>query len=268
MKAFIVDVSRCNGCYNCQIACKDEHCDNVWLPYAEQEPETGQFWCKVEETVHGSTPKVKIEYEPLICNHCDNPSCMAAAKDGAVYKRDDGLVIIDPVKSKGQKDIVDSCPYNRIYWNEKLEIPQKCTGCAHLVDDGQPPRCVDACPTDALRFGDEKDFAKEIAEADLTVLDTKMGVRVYYINKPKIFVAGTLFDPVENECVESALVRLIGPDGSAKTCVTDVFGDFWFKKLDEGTYDLVIEADGFAPYEKKGISVTKSTNVGDIPLKR
>ena len=34
MKAFLVDVSICNGCYNCQIACKDEHCSNDWMPYA------------------------------------------------------------------------------------------------------------------------------------------------------------------------------------------------------------------------------------------
>lgn len=193
---------------------------------------------------------------------------MAAATGDAVYKREDGLVIIDPIKSKGQKDIVDACPYGRIYWNEEEKIPQKCTGCAHLVDDGQPPRCVDACPTDALRFGDEEDFAKEIAEAEMTTLDTAMGVRVYYINRPKLFIGGTLFDPVENECVEGARVRLIDSEGNAKTCITDVFGDFWFKRLDSGAYDLTVEAEGFAPYEMKGIDLNESKNVGDIPLKR
>ena len=34
MKSIIVDLDRCNGCFNCQIACKDEHCDNDWRPIA------------------------------------------------------------------------------------------------------------------------------------------------------------------------------------------------------------------------------------------
>ena len=46
---FIIDVERCNGCYNCQIACKDEHCGNDRMPYAKAQPDTGQFWCRVEE---------------------------------------------------------------------------------------------------------------------------------------------------------------------------------------------------------------------------
>ena len=65
-KIFLVDVARCNGCHNCQIACKDEHCGTNWLPYAAEQPDTGQFWCKVEQTVHGSVPKVNITYMPLI----------------------------------------------------------------------------------------------------------------------------------------------------------------------------------------------------------
>lgn len=38
MKAFVIDVARCNGCMNCQIACKDEHCGTDWLPYAAEQP--------------------------------------------------------------------------------------------------------------------------------------------------------------------------------------------------------------------------------------
>ena len=156
MKAFLIDVAKCNGCHNCQISCKDEHCGTEWMPYAADQPMTGHFWCKVEEKVRGSVPVVRVSYTPLVCGHCDDAPCAAAAKDGAVYRHDDGLVVIDPAKAKGQRAIMDACPMGAIYWNEELNLPQKCTGCAHLLDDGwAEPRCVDACPTGALSFGEE-----------------------------------------------------------------------------------------------------------------
>jgi len=47
MKAFRINVNRCNGCHSCQIACKDEHVGNDWAPYAKPQPEWGQFWGKL-----------------------------------------------------------------------------------------------------------------------------------------------------------------------------------------------------------------------------
>ena len=63
-ESFLIDVSICNGCYNCQIACKDEHCSNDWAPYAAPQPEIGQFWLKVHEHIRGTVPKVKMHYVP------------------------------------------------------------------------------------------------------------------------------------------------------------------------------------------------------------
>ena len=70
-------------------ACKDEHWNNEWLPYALPQPDTGHFWCKVTQTDHGQVPKVRVEYTPRFCNHCDEAPCMQAAPE-AVYKREDG----------------------------------------------------------------------------------------------------------------------------------------------------------------------------------
>ncbi len=77
-KVFVIDFDHCNGCHNCQIACKDEHCNQPWLPYADAQPLTGQFWCKVNETVRGQVPVVKISYEPVLCNHCAAAPCIGA----------------------------------------------------------------------------------------------------------------------------------------------------------------------------------------------
>jgi Fe-S-cluster-containing dehydrogenase component len=66
-------------------------------------------------------------------------------------KRADGIVLIDPEKSVGQRSLVAACPYGAIWWNAEKNLPQKCTLCAHLLDTGwKAPRCVQACPTGAL----------------------------------------------------------------------------------------------------------------------
>ena len=55
MKAFVIDLSVCNGCYCCQIACKDEHAGNDWSPYAKPQPDTGQFWLGIKEKSQGNS---------------------------------------------------------------------------------------------------------------------------------------------------------------------------------------------------------------------
>lgn len=239
-KVFLIDVAKCNGCRNCQVACKDEHCEQPWLPYAAAQPLTGQFWCKVNEKERGRVPVVKVSYTPTMCNHCAEASCMAAAPD-AVYRRDDGLVIIDPEKAKGKKEVVDACPIGAIYWNEGEQLPQKCTGCAHLLDDGwEVPRCVDACPTEALRYVDES----EVDMTQVSVLEGMegMGARAYYLNLPKRFVAGTVIDAQADEVIIGATVELLGEDGSiAKTQRTDEFGDFMFDQVEKAAYQVRVK---------------------------
>ena len=93
MKAFLIDLNKCVGCYDCQIGCKDEHCGNDWSPYAKPQPETGQFWLHLYETEHGARPHVKVSYVPVMCQQCDEAPCMKVAENGAMYRRDDGIVL-------------------------------------------------------------------------------------------------------------------------------------------------------------------------------
>jgi tetrathionate reductase subunit B len=271
MKAFVIDVGRCCGCYNCQLACKDEHVDNDWTPYAKPQPETGQFWLKVQENVGGTIPKVKMHYIPMLCNHCEKAPCIDACPVGAVFKRDDGLVIIEPEKCKNGVSChacLAACPYGAIYFNDKLGLAQKCTGCAHLLDNGyELPRCVEACPTDALRFGEKEDL-KELIEG-ATVLEPESGCRpnVYYRNIPGKFIAGTVYDPGEKEVVIGARC-LCTAAGKVVETFTDGYGDFWFKDLTVGSYSVSIEAKGFKGRYFADVSTVKDVNLGDIPLVR
>ena len=268
MKAFAIDIAKCNGCYCCQIACKDEHVANDWTPYAKPQPDTGQFWLKQNEFVRGTVPKVKMNYLPVLCMHCDDAPCMPPCPiEGAIYKRDDGLVIIDPEKCTGCKNCVDACPYHVIYFNEDLNIAQKCTGCAHLLDSGwKEPRCADACPTLAIKFGEESELRALIKGGEVLHPEYKTKSRVYYLHIPKKFIGGTVYDPVEKEVIIGAACTLTGAGNKKKyTTTTDNFGDFWFEGLDEGTFSLKIEK-GKKSKSLKSISTEVDVNLGDIPL--
>lgn len=267
MKVFLVDVAVCNGCYCCQIACKDEHAGNDFTPYSKPQPDTGQFWLKVNEYTCGTVPKVKMHYVPTLCNHCDEMACADVCPDEAIYKRTDGIVIIDPVKCSGCRLCLEACPYGAIYFNEELNIAQKCTGCAHLLDAGwEEPRCVDVCPTQALRFVDEAEVHDELDGAEVMRPESGCQPRVYYKNIPRKFVAGTVYDPVKKEIVKGAVCTLTDEQSKKMTVKTDGFGDFWFKDLDVGAYSLEIAADGFPVKVIEGIDTQSDVNLGDIPL--
>lgn len=270
-KVFVIDMAVCNGCYNCQFACKDEHVGNDWAPIARPQPEIGQFWLKLDEKVRGTVPKVKVSYRPHLCMHCDNAPCMTSCPvDGAIYKRDDGLVIVNTEKCTGCRNCIDACPYGVIYFNEDLNLAQKCTGCAHLLDNGwTEPRCVDACPTLALKFMDEDDAQALIAEAEVwkPALKDAVQPRVYYLNVPKKFIAGTVYDPVEEEVVIGADCTLTEIDGGGKyTVATDNYGDFWFNDLKDGKYALDIKNGDLRKSFDELDTAIADINLGDIPL--
>lgn len=272
-KIMIINYDYCNGCYNCQIACKDEHCANDWTPIAKPQPDTGQFWHKITDNVRGQVPKVFVTYEHSMCQHCEDAPCIKACKSNAIYQADDGAVIIDPTKCRGNKLCIEACPYdNVIYYNKDLLISQKCTFCEHLLQDGwDEPRCVDACPIpEAMVFGDEDDpKIKELLKvAEPLCKDNGITPRVYYIGIPKRFIAGAVYDEGKDECIEGAKVVAECKATGAKSepVTTDSYGDFWIKGLEKGVYKVTIEADGY-PTKEIEVDVTeKDINAGDFAL--
>ncbi len=252
----IVDVAKCHDCNNCFLACKDEHVGNEWQPFAAAQPWHGQRWINIMRKERGQYPQVDVAYRPTPCMHCDDAPCMKAAKGDAIYKRDNGIVIVDPEKAKEQNELVKSCPYGALWWNTDRAIPQKCTFCAHLLEDGwDKPRCVQACPTGALQmFLAEDAEMQEVCNTEkLETLQPELNTRprVYYKNLyryAKCFVAGNVVLQDKDECAEGAKISLTGQSlGEPRIATANNYGDFKIDNLEEnsGAHELVIEYDGY-----------------------
>ncbi|RTL52441.1 MAG: oxidoreductase [Rhodocyclaceae bacterium] len=248
----IINVGRCENCYNCVIAAKDEHVGNDFPGYAAPAAPKGADLIRILRRVEGRAPMVQTTYLPVMCNHCDDAPCMRVGGE-AIHKREDGIVIIDPVKAKGRQDIVRACPYKAIVWNEEAQVPQTWIFDAHLLDQGwQQPRCQQSCPTgvfEALQLEDTA-MAQKAKDEDLQVLLPKLGAkpRVYYRGLGRwmdCFIGGSA--SVEREgvvdCVEGARVTLLQQGKVIAETLSDEFGDFRFSGLPEnsGSYQLEIE---------------------------
>ncbi len=273
----IIDIEKCEDCNNCFLACKDEHVDNEWPGYTESQAPHGHRWINIRRKERGQFPLIDAAYRPTTCMHCDDAPCIAAAEAQAIFKRDDGIVLIDPGKAKGQKKLVKSCPYGVIWWNEKKNVPQKCTLCAHLLDAGwKQPRCVQVCPTGALKIvkAEDNEMRKLVKNQNLEVLFPELETRprVYYKNLyrfERCFIAGSAVvrrgDVID--CAQGATAILIKKDRIVAEMDTDNFGDFKFDNLepDSGNYRLEI---AYKNKEKKTITIelTKSRSLEDIVL--
>ena len=270
-KALIIDVTKCTACFDCFMVCKDEFAGQPWLPYSEAQPDTGHHWIQIEEIERGQFPKVKGAFVPQPCMLCEDPLCVKAARDGAAYKRDDGIVIFDPEKSKGQQQIVTACRYGRAYWNYELDIPQKCTFCAHLLDKGwKQPRCVEVCPARVFTFGEKEELAELIEKAEQLNPEYNTGPAVYYIGLPKTFIAGSIYCNESKDCLENVKGTLYDKvTNKTLTTSTNNYGDFEFDDLEAGpTYLLNIEAAGYYPMTIDDILLKKDVSLGNIYLQR
>lgn len=272
----IIDVEKCVDCNNCFLACKDEHVDNDWPGYTRPQPRHGHRWINIMRMERGQYPLVDVAYRPTTCMHCDDAPCIRAAK-GSIAKRPDGIVIIDPVKAAGQQDLVKACPYQAIWWNQEQATPQKCTFCAHLIDQGwKKPRCAQACPTGALRAEcvEDAELGRLCQAENLEVLRPEANTRptVYYKNLHrfnKCFIGGSVAVQREGvvDCAAGASVALLKGQETLAAAVTDNFGDFKFDRLaaNSGRYTVQVRLAGFSQTEV-AVELATSKNIGTILL--
>ena len=272
----IIDVALCENCNCCFLACKDEHVGNSFEGYSAEQPLHGQRWMNTDRKERGSGSLLDVAYLPKPCMHCDEPACLKESMNGSVSKRQDGIVLIDPQKAKGDRDLATACPYGSIWWNDDLSVPQKCTFCAHLLDEGQSTtRCGQACPTGALMVicASDSEIEEIIKNEGLEILHPEFGTkpRVFYKNLYRFsacFIAGSVSFENNNlkECAENAIVRLLKDDTLVGEIVTDYFGDFKFDRIpaNSGTYTIDIS---FQEHSKTiPVEITESVYLKDIEM--
>ena len=160
----------------------------------------------------GSYGANTIAYQPLRCQHCENPACVAVCPTGATAKDEEtGIVTQDTETCIGCQSCVEACPYQaigagvRTYLEAEPEFlvgfpvgnseapahvkntVEKCNLCYQRISEGDLPACVEGCPTYAMTFGDlndpESDISKLIAEreSEQLLVDAGTGPCMYYL---------------------------------------------------------------------------------------
>jgi formate dehydrogenase iron-sulfur subunit len=95
--------------------------------------------------------------------HCLEPSCVSACLVGSLTKTAEGPVVYDPEKCIGCRYCMLACPFHvpRYEWSETTPFVRKCDMCFQRQLEGRQPACVDACPNEALRFGERERLLSE-----------------------------------------------------------------------------------------------------------
>ncbi len=149
---FIIDNRKCIGCHACTTACKAEHqvpigVNRTWVKYTEK----------------GTFPNSRRVFSVMRCNHCTDAPCVEICPVEALFIRDDGIVDFDNRRCIGCKSCMQACPYDALYIDPETNTAAKCNYCAHRIDIGLEPACVNVCPEHAIISGDMDDPNSEIS---------------------------------------------------------------------------------------------------------
>lgn len=199
----VIDLKRCYGCYSCVMSCK-----------VKNHTPPGVFWSRLLKGESGEFPNTVRQSLPVLCNHCEEPDCVAVCPTGATYKTDDGRVVIDKEICTGCKYCMMACPYGARYTVEEWEsyfpeglplsdyekfskkqwendsgcgVATKCDFCADRLGTDKEPACVQSCPAYARYFGDLDDPDGELVFLIKTrggfPLNPELGTKpkVYYL---------------------------------------------------------------------------------------
>lgn len=193
--AMVVDVQKCIGCQACTVSCIMENA----VPANSFRTVTSTY--EVHDGKRTGTYML-----PRLCNHCDEPPCVPVCPVGATFQRKDGIVVVDGDRCVGCAYCVQACPYDARFINHDTGKADKCTFCAHRVDAGLLPACVETCVGGARIFGDLNDPESQVRELldhnKVKVLKPEMGTQphVFYLGLDERFQGrvegeGTLWQP-------------------------------------------------------------------------
>ena len=173
-----IDLDTCVGCHACAVACKEWNGESLMAggvpDYDTQGKDPSGVWFNrirhFEVSAEPSGGCSKTVNVPMSCMHCEDAECVTVCPTGASYKRDDGIVLIDPDKCMGCNYCSWACPYGARELDQIAGVMRKCTLCVdRIYDEALPeaerqPACVLACPTHARHFGDFDDPHSTVAQ--------------------------------------------------------------------------------------------------------
>ena len=127
---------------------------------------------------------------PRLCNHCDNPPCVPVCPVQATFQRKDGIVVIDNTRCVGCAYCVQACPYDARFINHSTQTADKCTFCAHRLEVGLLPACVESCVGGARIIGDLQDPHSRISQMLATHREEIKVLRPENNTHPHVFYLG------------------------------------------------------------------------------
>jgi len=135
----------CMGCHACEVACKQEHALGVG-PQLVHVLEKGS------------------DFIPIYCHHCAKAPCKEACPVEAIYRNEQGIVLIDNELCIGCRECLEACPFGAMQFDDHQEIAVKCDLCVHRLAEGKIPACMSVCPTGCIGFGGQKSIAAVFEE--------------------------------------------------------------------------------------------------------
>jgi len=164
-KGMLYDATRCIGCRACQTSCRKR------LGFPPSLDEEGLYdqptelspRCASIIRLYQSEDGQERSFIRHQCMHCLDPACASACLVKALRKTPEGPVVYDVDKCIGCRYCMIACPFDVPKFEYEKAIPaiRKCPFCFEYISRGQPPRCVAACPTEALIFGDRQELLRE-----------------------------------------------------------------------------------------------------------
>jgi Fe-S-cluster-containing dehydrogenase component len=134
---FFIDPSRCIGCESCVNAC------------AECETHRGYPMIHVDFIDRRNM----IGTVPMVCMHCDRPTCAEVCPADAIKRNEDGIVhsALKP-RCIACSNCVLACPFGVPRMMSELEQMMKCDLCYDRTSSGKRPMCATVCPSQALAY--------------------------------------------------------------------------------------------------------------------
>jgi len=194
--AMAIDIDLCIGCAACVAACYVEN--NVLVVGAKRHLEGREMsWLRIEPFYD---EKGEVEFQPMLCQHCEHAPCETVCPVYATYHNPEGLNAQVYNRCVGTRYCSNNCPYKvrRFNWfdfkrpsemnptqNPELStrgrgIMEKCTFCVQRIraarhkandenrriEDGEAtPACAQTCPTRAIVFGNLLDADSEVSRS-------------------------------------------------------------------------------------------------------